>query len=391
MRRKHLARLPTVLGAALAVIVASTVGDHLAVGGATSQASIGARGQARTVPGASWPRVSPASVGLDPAKLEEIAAQARRGKSYCLVVVRDGKLAGEWYFGGTGPSTSRNVFSVTKSFASTLVGIAQDDGDLRVGDRASRWIRRWTGTASEAVTIRNLLSMDSGRQWSFFTDYLQLLAASDRTAFATGLGQSSRPGATWRYNNAAVQTLEPILRSATGEDVAAFAKRRLFEPLGMARTRVTRDPAGNPQLFQGLESTCRDLARFGVLILNDGKWGSKRIVSRRWVEQATGRPSTSLNAAYGYLWWLNRYGTLASPSAATSATGAREADARKGRLVPGAPADMVWALGLGNQLIQVDPGSRTVVVRLGTAEPTPQPPTFGRAEASRVVTRAVRR
>ena len=60
-------------------------------------------------------------------------------------------------------------------------------------------------------------------------------------------------------------------------------------------------------------------------------------------------------------------------------------------MVPGAPPDMFWALGLGNQVIQVDPGSRTVVVRLGTAEPTPRPPTFGPAEASRVVTEAVRR
>ena len=58
-------------------------------------------------------------------------------------------------------------------------------------------------------------------------------------------------------------------------------------------------------------------------------------------------------------------------------------------MVPGAPAGMYWALGLGNQLIQIDPGSRTVVVRLGTAEPRPRPPTFGPAQASKVVTEAV--
>ena len=149
---------------------------------------------APATPGASWQKVPPAAVGLDAARLAQIAAQARRGKWNCLVVVRDGKLAGEWYFRGTGPSTTQDVFSATKSVASTLVGIAQDDGDLRVGDSASKWIPQWKGTPAEAVTVRDLLSMDSGRQWSPFTDYVRLLSASDRTAFAIGLDQASAPG-----------------------------------------------------------------------------------------------------------------------------------------------------------------------------------------------------
>ncbi len=363
---------------------ALAVGAALGVSGATA-----ARGV--PVPGSSWQKVAPASVGLDPKALERIAAEARKGKSNCLVVVRDGKLAGEWYFRGTGPTTAQNVFSVTKSFASTLVGIAQDDGDLRIAQRASTWIPKWRGTRSASVTVRDLLAMDSGREWSFVTDYLQLLLAPDRTAFAVGLGQDAPPGRTWVYNNAAVQTLEQVLQKAIGGDVAAFARRRLFAPLGMRHTSMSRDRAGNPQLFEGLRSTCRDLARFGVLMLNRGRWDGRQVVSSTWVAQAVGRSSTPLNAAYGYLWWLNRSGVLASPRAGTTAAGAARATARRGRMVPGAPPDMFWALGLGNQVIQVDPGSRTVVVRLGAAEPTPRPPTFGPAEASRVVTEAVRR
>jgi len=108
------------------------------------------------------------------------------------------------------------------------------------------------------------------------------------------------------------------------------------------------------------------------------------------VQEATGAPSTPLNAGYGFLWWLNRRGRMAGPLAATSIAGAADTTVRRGRMVPGAPADLFWALGLGNQVVQVDPGSRTVVVRLGTAESRPQPPTFGPAEASRVVTEAVR-
>lgn len=341
------------------------------------------------VPGAAWESVPPERVGLDAAKLEEIAKVAETGKSNCLVVVRDGKIAGEWYFRDTTAVHTQNVFSATKSITSTLVGIAADHGDLRIADPASRWIPEWEGTASDAVTVRNLLSNDSGREWSLATDYGGLLQAKDRTAFAVGLTQTSPPGTVWAYNNAAIQTLQPVLQGATGTDVVEYARRRLFAPLGMADTEMTTDPTGHALMFEGLRSTCRDLARFGLLFLERGRWGDRRIVSERWVEQATGRPSTPLNAAYGYLWWTNGYGVLASPLAATSLDAVANPTTARGRLVADAPADMFWALGLGNQLVQVDPGSRTVVVRLGTAEARPQPPTFGPAEASRVVTDAV--
>jgi CubicO group peptidase (beta-lactamase class C family) len=342
-------------------------------------------------PGAAWEKVAPAAVGLDAAKLEQIAAQAKKGKSNCLVVVRNGKLAGEWYFRGTGADTAQNVFSATKSVVSTLVGIARDDGDLRLGDRAAGWIPEWKGTESEAVTVRNLLSMDSGREWSPLTDYLRLLTAPDRTAFAIGLGQEAAPGTVWAYNNSAVQTLDRVLQKATGESVVAFAERRLFAPLGMTHTTMATDRAGNAQLSAGIRSTCSDMARFGVLLLNQGRWAGKQIVSPGWVRQATGRSSTGLNAAYGYLWWLNRAGVMASVTAATSLQAVQQGATERGRLVPDAPAAMYWALGLGNQLLQIDPASRTVVVRLGTAAPVPLPPTFGPAEASRVVTEAVLR
>jgi CubicO group peptidase (beta-lactamase class C family) len=368
--RRALHRVVAVGAAAVATALASSAG-------AATPAS----------PGAGWQKVPPAAVGLDAAKLAQIAAQAKQGKSNCLVVVRDGKLAGEWYFRGTGPNTTQDVFSATKSFASTLVGIAQDDGDLRIGDSASKWIPQWKGTPAEAVTVRDLLSMDSGRQWSAFTDYVRLLAARDRTAFAIGLGQTSAPGRVWAYNNSAVQTLDRVLLKATGQNVLAFAKQRIFTPLGMTHTTIATDRAGNAQMFEGIRSTCRDLARFGVLMLDRGAWGSKHIVSSSWVAQATGRPSTNLNAGYGYLWWLNHEGVISDVLAATSLQQAKHA--QTGRLVPGAPDGMYWALGLGNQIIQVDPGTKTVVVRLGTAEPIPVPPTFGPAQASEVVTRAV--
>src|SRR3546814_11307695 len=79
----------------------------------------------------------------------------------------------------------------------------------------------------------------------------------------------------------------------------------------MEDSTLTTDPAGNALTFMGLQSTCRDLARFGWLIAEDGAWGDDRIVPAAWIEESTGAPSQDLNAAYGYLGWLNRQGRIA--------------------------------------------------------------------------------
>jgi CubicO group peptidase (beta-lactamase class C family) len=102
---------------------------------------------------------------------------------------------------------------------------------------------------------------------------------------------------------------------------------------------------------------------------------------------ATGASSTPLNAAYGYLWWLNRAGVIAGPLAASDISAAANRTTTRGQLVPGAPVDMFWAIGLGNQIVQIDPGSKTVVVRLGAASTRPR--TFAPKDASRVVTEAL--
>ena len=123
-----------------------------------------------------------------------------------------------------GATTEQNVFSITKSITSTLVGIAQERGELNITEKASEYITEWVGTPSEDVTVRNLISNNSGRYWDLWTDYVRNYAlADDKTAHAIGLGQEHDPGTVWRYNNSAIQTLEPVLNDATGMDVADYA------------------------------------------------------------------------------------------------------------------------------------------------------------------------
>ena len=304
-----------------------------------------------TYPGDEWATVDPATAGFDPAALGRLDEAAAAAGSTCLVVTRDGAVVNERYWQGSTADTPREAFSVTKSVTSTLVGIAQDEGRLELDHPAADYLPEWRGTASEAVTVENLVRNDSGRHWDLATDYRDMaIGASDKTAFALALGQDAPPGDVWAYNNSAIQTLSAVLETATGEDPIDYARTHLFEPLGMADSTLTTDAAGNALTFMGLRTTCLDLARFGYLMLRDGVWDGEQVVSSDYVEQATGRSSTELNAAYGLLWWLNREGTIATPALAT--TGIDDGSgARRGQLVPGAPDDAFWALGFRNQIV----------------------------------------
>ena len=311
-------------------------------------------------PDSEWAVETPEAHDLDSILLEDAAALAEESASNCLVVVRDGAIVGEWYWNGWGPTDDQNVFSVTKSFTSALVGIAQDRGELDITERACDYIPEWVGTASEDVTIKNLISNDSGRHWDFWTDYVGNYAFSpDRTAHAIGLGQQYDPGTEWKYNNSAIQTLERILHEATGMDVADYAGRYLFEPLGVSSS-YGRDRAGNPVTYADLSATCRDLARFGYLYLREGRWEEDlQVVSEAWVEEST-KPSTSLNYSYGYMWWLNYEGPWVAPSIPDHETG-------YGKPMRNLPENIYQANGAFNQIILVDPDADIVFTRIGWA------------------------
>lgn len=381
-------RLPraSALCAALLTTALTTGGAPTAVSeAAPAPATTDQRTGPRTVDG--WPVRTPASLGLRGRAIERGAAEARRLDSTCFAVLRNGKLAREWNW-GTRRDVPREVFSITKSVTSTLVGIAVRDGDLRLDDTVSTYVPEWRGTPSESVTVRNLVSNDSGRFWSMQSDYRDLLAARNRTAYAIGLAQQYAPGSAWAYNNAAIQVLEPVLEKATGMPVATFARTRLFEPLGMTHSSLITDRLDAAMVFYGLRTTCLDLARFGSLYLGTGKVDGTRLLARSYVKRAVGRSSTAHNAAYGYLWWLNRPGLLRGPTDPVDAQG-QPLTQVTGQLAPFAPANLYAALGFGGQVLLVDPSTRTMVIRLGLpAQPGEE--AYGFVKAATVLTQALR-
>src|SRR5690606_9925098 len=130
---------------------------------------------------------------------------------------------------------------------------------------------------------------------------------------------------------------------------------KIFEPIGMDVT-MTRDPSGNLLTFAGLSASCRDMARFGHLYLREGRWKHQRVIPKDWVQEST-EPSSDLNEAYGYLWWLNQEGHVVLPSIP-------ERTEYDGQMFPSAPDDMYIALGAFGQFVAVDPKDDIVMVRL---------------------------
>jgi CubicO group peptidase (beta-lactamase class C family) len=307
-------------------------------------------------PQSEWTEVSAADAGFDPAALDDLAAQAEQGGSACLVVTQGGRLVDEWYWAGDA-DTRRDAYSVTKSLTSTLVGIARDRDLLDLDDRVADHVEQWQGTPSEDVEIRHVLANTSGREADLGAATGEVAdPEADETAAALALGQQDPPGETWTYNNAAVQVLDLVLQRATGMPTQAFASEALFAPIGIGGSMGT-DAAGNTITYSGAQMSCRDLARFGLLFLGGGAWGEEQVVSEGWVREAT-RPAGDSNAAYGYLWWLNRDGDIVD-----LVTGERE-----GPLIPMAPEDMYAAIGRGGQVVAVFPSEEVVVAAMADTD-----------------------
>ena len=302
-----------------------------------------------------WQLGAPQHHGLCPEALEDMAELAEELDSKCLVIIHDGVLVGEWYWDGYTANTDvPDVFSITKSITSALFGIADYQGLLDVDDPVSDYVPEWQGTASEDVTIRQLLAHNSGRTFDLALEW-GLPAVADQTSYSLAVGQSAPPESQWVYTNLGYQSLQAVLDEVLDGEVSEFAQEELFGPLGMTAT-LGEDMSGNNTLYSGVSASCRDLARFGYLFQQDGKWKNGRILKHKWIKQSLDT-STEFNDAYGIGWWLNNEGHVMLPQVQTPF----EYD---GRFIPSADQDVFTALGAFGNFVSVDPDDGYIVVRL---------------------------
>lgn len=268
-----------------------------------------------------------------------------------FLVVHDDRLVYERYFDDSDPGMLQTSFSVAKSFLSTLVGLAVEEGFIgSVDDPVTEYVPELLERDPRfaRITIRHLLTMSSGLRywdtdlpWPWADDTYTYYGANMREIALEKTEIEKAPGTEWLYNNYNPLLLGLVLERSTGTSVSEFMSTRLWQPLGAERGatwNLDSEESGFEKLESGINATAADYARFGLMFLHRGEWDGTRIVSEEWVEAATAADSTTdPNDGYQYLWWI---------------------DAEQ--------QERFYALGNLGQYIYVAPDANAVIVRSGS-------------------------
>ena len=278
-----------------------------------------------------WPIHSPEAVGLSSERLKQAADDARSAAfRYCFTVIKDGALVYDRnYFGNANQSFT--AYSVTKTIAAIVVGIAQYDGYLSLDDKVTDWLEDLPAAMNPDATIRHVLGQ-----------------VSESSSLGEGSGFSYNSGEV-------INTLGIILSRATGMSSADYAQQVLFNRLNMNDSEWATDNDSNILIGYGARSSCRDIARVGQLMLNGGVWEGQRLLDENYITEMT-RPSyPSANSNYGYLTWLNQ----------SNGTWHRPLVSGDDIMVRGAPRNAYFATGFFGQLIIIVPDDNIVVTSMG--------------------------
>jgi CubicO group peptidase (beta-lactamase class C family) len=238
-----------------------------------------------------------------------------------VIVVKSGKLLVEGYFNGAERDELHNPRSATKTIASALTGIAIAEGHLdgveqTLGDFYELDQVEHPSREKAAVTIEQLLTMTSGFDGFDFEassvgNEENMYPQPNWVKWILNLPMSSKfkPGETWHYFTAGVVLLGDILDKSVPGGLEKYAQEKLFGPLGITKLGWGYTPQGVPNTAGGLGLRALDLARFGQLYANHGKWGDRQVIPRAWVDHSLlGLHSTGPEGdRYGYLWWQKEY------------------------------------------------------------------------------------
>ncbi len=247
------------------------------------------------------PKQAAARAALDPAALVALVERGRSSHSDALVVFHRGRLAGEWYFDK--PRRKIEAMSVTKFVVNLIVGRLVSTGIIKSLDTpVASYFPEWKQGLKKDITLRHLLDQTSGLQNVPRAD-LEIYPSPDVVKLALAAEVSDPPGAKWSYNNKAVNLIAGVIERAAGKKMDLLFREDLCKTMGITDTGWDRDTAGNPYCMAGLKIHAKDLAKFGVLVVNRGAWKGKRLIAARWFANSL-KPATPLRRNYGLLWWL---------------------------------------------------------------------------------------
>lgn len=299
------------------------------------------------VTGSQWETVSPSTLNWDTTKIDSLYSFLQGTNTKAFLVLKDGKIVLEKYFGSFTRDSNWYWASAGKSLTAFLVGIAKQEGSLSLYDSTSKYLGTgWTSLTPEQegkIKVINQLTMTSGLDDGVPDHYCTLPSC---------LVYKSEPGNRWAYHNAPYTLLDGVMESAAGQNLNLFMQQRVKFITGMNGAFF---PNGYNNVYY---STPRSMARFGLLMLNRGSWDVTPILTDTTYFREMTNTSNTINKSYGYLWWLNGKESFMLPQSQI---------VFPGMLSPEAPHSMISALGKNGQILNIVPELNLVTVRMGDA------------------------
>lgn len=303
---------------------------------------------------ASWESLTPSSLGWNESGLPAFRTFLKDNNTRALIVLKDGKIVLEEYFGKQLVNSAIDFNSASnwywasagKTLTAAAVGVAESQGKINFDAKTSDYLGAgWTSLSAvqeNKITVRHQLTMTTG-----LDDGVANRDCTDPSC----LVYKADPGTRWAYHNAPYTLLDNVVVSATGQTLNTFVNAQILSKTGMDGTFIK---TGDNNVFY---STPRSMARFGLLLLNKGKWNDTAVIPESYFSLMTSS-SQNLNLSYGYLTWLNGKSSFMIPTLQTVFTGS---------VSPNAPNDLFAAMGKNGQLINVVPSQNLVVIRMGDA------------------------
>ena len=278
----------------------------------------------------NWKTSTPEEQGLDPMLVAELYNDAAHMETlYGLLVIKNGYLIAESYFNGASIEQLSKRASVTKSYISALLGIALEKKylnsiDQKMIDFFPEVANQITDPRKKEITIKEMLQMRAGFPWEETdTTYWNALWSGKYINKIVDIPLTKDPGSGFQYSNLTSNWLGIIISRACKTDLKSFGEENLFDPLRVKLGDWNRDLDGYYIGCGDIQFTARDMAKFGLLYLNGGKYEGKQLVSASWINEALQRYSEDINSAgiesgrvgryfydigYGYQWWSAKAG-----------------------------------------------------------------------------------
>ncbi len=252
------------------------------------------------------PNGTPEGAGLDADALDRLVKRCEETGSDALVVVVDGRVVLD-RFSGNGRRLIEEM-SVTKSVVALAVGSLLDDGRLESLDvPVHRFYPEWRQGRKKSITVRHLLEHTSGLQNVRTTD-VEIYPSPDFVQLALAAELVDAPGERFSYNNKAVNLIAGIVQRASGVRMDHYIAEKIFEPLDIRSFEWALDSAGNPHAMSGLRIQAHDLAKLGQLLLDDGVYKGRRVISRSYLRDMLCPCVERDYGGCGLLWWLGLNG-----------------------------------------------------------------------------------